>query len=191
MTAAQSAVLTTALSAILRPILVAAAALIGLARARKTVLVLAVVGLLLYLTAQIVLRSLFSLANAGVPVGILTTSQSLGPLAISAGAQAGSVGGFLALIRTAQIRRWRWFGGLLAAVLVSAVAGLFLNAFVVSQFTGTQRALELLVTPPYAIITNAVFCVSFLAQILYGIFGPDGPADSQTNTGAVSAPIIP
>jgi hypothetical protein len=110
---------------------------------------------------------------------------------IQAGAAAGSVGGVLALIRTAQIRRWRWFIGLFAAMLVTAISGLFLSSFVISQFTGTQQALELLQTPTYAILTNAVFCTSFVAQILFGIFGPDEPASSQTNAGTVSASTIP
>lgn len=191
MTAAQSAVLLLVLSAFLTPILVAVVALIGLARARKTILVLAIVGLLLFLSAEIGSRVLLSLANAGVPVGLLTALQSLGSPMIQLGAALGSVGGILGLIRTAQIRRWRWFGGIFAAMLVTGLGGLFLNYYPISLIIGTQRAFALFYTSTFTIITIALFCASFVAQITYGIFGPDEPTSSQTDAGTAPAAIIP
>jgi len=56
MTATQLAVLTTILSSLLGPILVAIVAIIGLNNAKKTVLVLSIVGLVLFLSVEVGLR---------------------------------------------------------------------------------------------------------------------------------------
>jgi hypothetical protein len=152
--------------------------------------VLAIVGLVLFSAAQIGLRFLLvPIATAGAPDTLLTTLEGLGPLAIMVGSQAGSVGGILALIRTAQIRRWRWFVSLLVALLVTAVSGLFLNTWIITQVAGVQRTVELTQTPTYVIVTSAVFCVSFVAQIVYGLFGPDEPIGGMAAERAQSATV--
>ncbi len=127
------------------------------------------------------------MATAGVPEPLLNTLEGFGPLAITIGSQEGSVGGLLALIRTARIRRWRWFVSLLAALLVSAGAGIFLNTWVLTQFAGLRRTIALTQTATYIVVISTICCVSFVAQIAYGIFGPDEPAGSQTNTGTLDA----
>ena len=187
MTAIQSAVLTTVISALLSPILVAIVAIIGLNRAKKTVLVLAIIGLVFFLSAEFGLR----LAESGLTettspgtVHLISVFLQFGTLAVVIGSQAGSVGGFLALIRTAQTRHWGWFAGILVALIVSAIGGILQNTFVISQFTSTQRAIELLQAPGYVIVTTAIFSVTFIVQILYGIFGSDTPANA-TSSGAM------
>lgn len=181
MTAAQSALLTTVLSAVLVPVLAAIVAIIGLARARKTVLVLAIVGLLLYLITEIGVRLIESAVRVGVPYGLVNAAITLSPIAIQVASQAGIVGGILALIRTAQIRRWSWFGTLLAAMLITALGGLLLNTYVITQVLGNERAFDLLGANAYLIGANALFCVSFVAQILYGVFGPDESASARSS----------
>lgn len=192
MTAAQSAVLTTVLSLLLSPILVAIVAIIGLNQAKKTVLVLSIVGLVLFLGAEVGLRLFNSsvidsgaaLSTPASTLELLTTLLGFGPLVVLIGSQAGSVGGFLALIRTAQLRHWDWFACIFAALIISAIGGVLLNTFVVSQFTGTQRALELLQTPTYFILVSAIFSVTFIVQLLFGVFGPDTPASDAAPQGA-------
>jgi hypothetical protein len=179
MTVTQLAVLTTVLSLLLSPILVAIVAIIGLNNAKKTVLVLAIIGLVLFLGAEIGLRLAESrLTESTSPsfIRLFSVLQQFGSLGVLIGSQAGSVGGFLALIRTAQIRRWDWFAGIFVALIISAIGGILLNTFVVSQFIGTQRAIDLLQTPSYFILTSAIFSVTFIALLLYGIVGPDAPA---------------
>ena len=178
MTAQQSAVLLLVLSAFLAPVLVAVVALIGLARARKTMLVFAIVGLLFFLSAEIGLRTLLSLAHAGFPASMLTAFQTLGSPMVQLGTALGSVGGTLGLIRTAQIRRWRWFAGLFAAMIITGISGLFLNYYLISVFIGTQQAIDFFYTPTSTIISIALFCASFVAQIAYGIWGSDNPPSS-------------
>ena len=178
MTAAQSVLLTTILSAVLVPILVAVVAIIGLARARKTILVFAIVGLLLYVLTEIGVRSIESGSRVGIPYALVIGAITLSPIAIKIASQLGIVGGILALIHSVHVKRWDWFSALLVAALVTAVGGLLLNSFVIMQVLGSARAFELLGTNAYIILANALYCVSFIAQILYGVFGPAEPASA-------------
>jgi hypothetical protein len=183
MTSLQVALLESVLPAILLPLLAALAASIGLAHARKAVLVLALLGLVcsLIIFAVALVRSIRPRATE--TLYILQWPNYYASLAASL---VGSVGGTLAIIRTAQIMRWRWFGSLLVAQLVTVVARFLMNPILIEYSVGAQWANEFEYSQPLTIIENALFCTTFVAQLLYGIFGPDTPVSNAATQGAQS-----
>jgi hypothetical protein len=183
MSLTQFFILGSAVPTLLLPIVVATVALVGLSRARRTVLVLSMCALVLYTVAEVGIRTfpMYQQTTTSVPTPVVTPEYAISYVSLNASVVAANVGGLLALLRTAQSRRWLWFGGLVVGTLITAVAELAFNSFIVIQLVGSNTAQALFKDQIYVVVTTGLVTATMVAQLLYGFLGPN---DAKTGENA-------
>lgn len=169
--------LVSILPTVLFILLVALAAVLGIARWRGAILALALVALLLWILGFFVFNALNQNTNVGGLTSSYTLLQWLAAPSIFVSSVVGDVGAILALIVSARSRAWGWFVVLIIATLVSAVARQFaFSIYPLFMFVGNQRATEISHMMSYMIVVSVLACLTILAQLLYALFGARTPA---------------
>lgn len=167
--------LGSVLPSLVVPLLIALVAILGVARWRRTLLVLALVELIFLALGVLALRIFTVGAVSTLPVGVFEFLQEVGTPLVIMSVSSATIGLFLALTLAARARRWGWFVALLLAAVVSALATEFaISPLPLIALFGydTAQALRALSEPLYAIVSNGLAALTMLVQLLYAIFGP-------------------
>jgi hypothetical protein len=170
-----SILLGSVLPSLVGPLLIALVAILGVARWRRTLLVLALVELIFLALGVLALRIFTFGAVSTLPVGVFEFLQEVGTPLVIMSVSSATIGLFLALTLAARARRWGWFVALLLAAIVSALATEFaISPLPLIALFGydTAQALRALSEPLYAIVSNGLAALTMLVQLLYAIFGP-------------------
>lgn len=171
-----SILLGSVLPSLVVPLLIALVAILGVARWRRTLLVLALVELIFLALGVLALRIFTFGAVSTLPVGVFEFLQEVGTPLVIMSVSSATIGLFLALTLAARARRWGWFVALLLAAIVSALATEFaispLPPLIALFGYDTAQALRALSEPLYAIVSNGLAALTMLVQLLYAIFGP-------------------
>ncbi len=170
-----SILLGSVLPSLVVPLLIALVAILGVARWRRTLLVLALVELIFLALGVLALRIFTFGAVSTLPVGVFEFLQEVGTPLVIMSVSSATIGLFLALTLAARARRWGWFVALLLAAIVSALATEFaISPLPLIALFGydTAQALRALSEPLYAIVSNGLAALTMLVQLLYAIFGP-------------------
>lgn len=170
-----SILLGSVLPSLVVPLLIALVAILGVARWRRTLLVLALVELIFLALGVLALRIFTFGAVSTLPVGVFEFLQEVGTPLVIMSVSSATIGLFLALTLAARARRWGWFVVLLLAAVVSALATEFaISPLPLIALFGydTAQALRALSEPLYAIVSNGLAALTMLVQLLYAIFGP-------------------
>lgn len=170
-----SILLGSVLPSLVVPLLIALVAILGVARWRRTLLVLALVELIFLALGVLALRIFTFGAVSTLPVGVFEFLQEVGTPLVIMSVSSATIGLFLALTLAARARRWGWFVALLLAAVVSALATEFaISPLPLIALFGydTAQALRALSEPLYAIVSNGLAALTMLVQLLYAIFGP-------------------
>lgn len=170
-----SILLGSVLPSLVVPLLIALVAILGVARWRRTLLVLALVELIFLALGVLALRIFTVGAVSTLPVGVFEFLQEVGTPLVIMSVSSATIGLFLALTLAARARRWGWFVALLLAAVVSALATEFaISPLPLIALFGydTAQALRALSEPLYAIVSNGLAALTMLVQLLYAIFGP-------------------
>ena len=178
----QTYLLTGVLPSILFPMLIALAAGLGMARWRRILVVLVIVGLALFVSGALVLiisampgpgYASYPESTASSDVPFIALLQSFATPAIIVSTAFIGAGEVLALILAARSRSWRWFSVLIVAALIQHLAIQFaLSPFGLIAFgTGTSRALQIFYSPAYRIPTYGIASLAMLVLVLYAVVG--------------------
>ncbi len=170
-----SILLGSVLPSLVVPLLIALVAILGVARWRRTLLVLALVELIFLALGVLALRIFTFGAVSTLPVGVFEFLQEVGTPLVIMSVSSATIGLFLALTLAARARRWGWFVALLLAAVVSALATEFaISPLPLIALLGydTAQALHALSEPLYAIVSNGLAALTMHVQLLYAIFGP-------------------
>lgn len=170
-----SILLGSVLPSLVVPLLIALVAILGVARWRRTLLVLALVELIFLALGVLALRIFTFGAVSTLPVGVFEFLQEVGTPLVIMSVSSATIGLFLALTLAARARRWGWFVALLLAAVVSALATEFaISPLPLIALFGydTAQALRALSEPLYAIVSNGLAALTMLVQLLYAIVGP-------------------
>ena len=169
----QNFLLGTVLPSTLFILLVALVAILGAARWRRTLLVLALVALALRLLGILIAHFLLGGMERFLPVGVSEFLLVIGSPTINLSISVTTVGVFLALVLAAQARSWGWFTSILLAAIISALAANFaFSLYGLLVFAPTSQAYQIYLQPTYIIITNVIAGLNILAILLYALVGP-------------------
>ena len=187
--------LVNVLPSLVVPLLIALVAILGIARWRRTLLILALVELICLVVGLLTLRIFVLGAVLGVarpfsarPFALV---QTFGTPLIAISLSTTTIGLFLALTLVARSRRWGWFVALLLAAIISALAAeVAFSSYPLTVLLGypTAHALQTLADPLYTIITSNLVALSMLVHLLYAIFGPREPHAAPAITDDATLP---
>jgi hypothetical protein len=187
----QNYLLASVLPSVVVPLLIALVAILGVARWRRTLLVLALVELIFLVLGAVALRTFTFGAVSTLPVRVLEFLQEVGTPLIVMSVSIATVGLFLALTLAARARRWGWFVALLLAAIISVLAaGFSFSPVPLIALFGydTAQALRALSEPLYIIVSNGLAALTMLVQLLYAIFGPRDAQETQETGAPATAP---
>lgn len=177
------------LPSILFPLLIALVAVLGIARWRRAIVILASIALLFLVLGVLTLRvHLLSADSFGLQFVNIFLLPTIATSVILSGLIIGTVGIFLALVLAARSRHWGWFTTLLIAAVISTLAGPFATSYLAFYiFFGLERAQTLFSAPLYAIITTILAGLTMVAQLLYALIGPRKAAQSPASATLASS----
>ena len=171
----QNFLLGSVLPSLVVPLLIALVAILGVARWRRALLVLALVELIFLVLGVLALRIFAFGAVSTLPVRVFEFLQGVGTPLVAISVSSATIGLFLALTLAARARRWGWFVALLVAAIISVLASGFAFSPVplIALFGyDTAQALHVFAEPLYTIVSNGLAALTMVAQLLYAIFGP-------------------
>lgn len=196
MSVKQMFVLMGVVPSVLFTVLIVLTAGLGIARWRRMTQVLSVIAIALLIFGAVFLRSIVDVQLSNrIPDALVYSFQPYATPAILYSSSIGGLGAFLALVLAARSRNWTWFTILAAAEIISTLAALAaFDNYNLEIFLGSERALNLFLSPLYAVIMSALVGLTLVAQLLYTFISPDATpvAASKASTASMSDdPTLP
>ncbi len=168
-------------------LLIGLVALLGIARWRRTLLVLALVALALRVLGIVLIYMPYWGVAHTLPIPVIELLLTSGSPMVNLSINVTTVGIFLALVLAARGRLWGWFAAiLLAATIGSGAVNFAFSYYGLLVFLGTPRAMQLYAQPSYVIITNVIAGLNIVVMLLYALLSPRTTAAMPTAVSTAS-----